>query len=83
MRIRIKSRRGRILRGFPWVEAVQGDLLEKLDTLRKLGFKFNLNKLRSLALQVLRTSENISYSSNMIYPRNEKPLHENVDSVWF
>lgn len=81
-RVRMKARIGRGRRRLSWVEALQCDLREEFDRLRKLGVKFNLNTLRSLALQVLRTSENNAYSSNMIDPRTEKPLHEKVDSRW-
>lgn len=78
----MKSISGRGFQRFPWVEELQSDLREELDSLPKLGVKFNLNTLRWLALQVLRTSDNTAYSSNIIDLRTKKPLHENFDSRW-
>lgn len=63
----VKTWPGRRL--FPWVEAVQGDLREEFDRLRKLGVKLNLITQRSLALHVLWTSETTAYRCNIFDTR--------------
>lgn len=77
-RVYLKARKGRGRKRQAWVEALHIDLRSEFDRLRKLGVKFNLNTLRSLALHVLSTSETMAYSRNMLDPLTDKPLFEKV-----
>lgn len=73
-RVSLKAKAGRGKKRQPWVEALHYDLRAEFDRLRKLGVKFNLNTLRSLALEVLDKSESPLYSRNMLDPPTQMQL---------
>ena len=78
----MKARKGRGRKRAAWVIALHEDLRSEFDRLRKVGVKFNLTKIRHLALDLLRSNENEAYSRNMIDPRSEQLLHVKISASW-
>ena len=81
-RVYIKARPGRGRKRAAWVDAVHQDLREEFDRLRKLGVKFNICTLKSLALHLIDTSDKDSYCRNQVDPRTDNPIVSMISKRW-
>ena len=79
-RVYLKANADRGRKRLPWMSSLHEELRSEFDRLRKLGVKFNLVSLRSLALQIVANSTSDDYSANMIHPRSNRPTIEHINS---